>query len=207
MARTRRYYLLCGLGMGAGALLGGLFRKKDGNEPGMSLLRPPGALPVPRFLAACVKCGQCVEACPFDTLLMAGSRAGAAVGTPYVDARRVPCHLCQGYDALKCIAACPTGALQLVEDPRRIRMGTATILRDRCLAYNRVVCRSCWHACPFPNEAIRFDEMLRPVISEEHCIGCGLCTRACPTEPTSIPIRPEGQEEFSAGLGEMLGGA
>ena len=31
-------------------------------------LRPPGALPDDDFNAACIKCGQCVVACPFDTL-------------------------------------------------------------------------------------------------------------------------------------------
>jgi Na+-translocating ferredoxin:NAD+ oxidoreductase RNF subunit RnfB len=72
-------------------------------------------------------------------------------------------------------------------------MGTAVIDRSICLAYNRVMCRSCWHACPFPGEAIVFDAMLRPVVNEEACIGCGLCTHACPTEVTSIPIRPRGR--------------
>ena len=29
-------------------------------------LRPPGALPEKDFLAACTRCGQCVQACPYD---------------------------------------------------------------------------------------------------------------------------------------------
>ena len=36
-------------------------------------LRPPGAREEADFLAACIKCGQCVEACPFDTLSLAGA--------------------------------------------------------------------------------------------------------------------------------------
>jgi ferredoxin len=31
------------------------------------LLRPPGALKEEDFLKTCIKCGMCVEACPFDT--------------------------------------------------------------------------------------------------------------------------------------------
>ena len=33
-------------------------------------LRPPGALGEADFLAACTRCGQCVAACPFDTLTL-----------------------------------------------------------------------------------------------------------------------------------------
>jgi Fe-S-cluster-containing hydrogenase component 2 len=126
-------------------------------------------------------------------LLLAGSKAGFALGTPYLDAERIPCYLCEGRENLECIAACPTRALQPVAGIQEIRMGTAVIQKDLCLAYNRVVCRSCWHACPLANEAIGFDAMLRPVVNDEACIGCGLCTYACPTEPTSIPILGRGR--------------
>ena len=87
-----------------------------------------------------------------------------------------------------------TGALTPVDELRSIRMGTAVIDRESCLAYNAVICRACWHACPFPDEAIRFDERLRPVVVDESCIGCGLCDHACPTEISSIPIRPRKDE-------------
>ena len=45
----------------------------------------------------------------------------------------------------------------------------------------------------FANEAIVFDESLRPVVVEDVCIGCGLCDFACPTEPSAIPIVPRGE--------------
>lgn len=152
------------------------------------MLRPPGALREKEFLAACIRCGQCVKACPNHTLLLAGSTSGWGFGAPYFVPEEVPCNLCQGHDGLKCIEACPSQALQPVKDHKEIRIGLAKIDKSLCLAFNRVVCRSCWHACPFPNEAIKFDEMLRPVVNEEVCIGCGLCTHACPTEPRAIPI-------------------
>ncbi len=195
MTTSRRRFLF---GTAAGAVAGGaagaVFRAAGGKEWRPSLLRPPGALPESEFLAACVRCGQCVEACPFKTLDLAGADAGVALATPYFDAEKIPCYLCQGYDDLKCISACPTKALQPVKDLRAIAIGTAAILEEKCLAFNRVVCRSCWHACPLPNEAIFFDSMLRPVVNEDACIGCGLCTLACPTEPTSIPILPAADE-------------
>ena len=34
-------------------------------------LRPPGALPEDQFNAACVRCGLCVRACPFNMLHLA----------------------------------------------------------------------------------------------------------------------------------------
>ncbi len=192
MAVSRRWFLM-GLGFGAGVALGGLFHLVGGKGSPSALLRPPGALKEPDFLAACIRCGQCIEACPHKTLFLAGSEAGTAVGTPCFDPARIPCRLCEGLDELKCIEACPTPALQPVGDIGRIRIGTAVIDESRCLAYNSVSCRACWHNCPFPNEAIRFDDMLRPVIDEDACIGCGICTLACLTNPTSIPVIPHGQ--------------
>jgi len=191
MTPTRRQFLLAtATGAVAGATGGAIFRAAGGKACRSSLLRPPGALPEDDFLAACVRCGQCVEACPFKTLELAGADGGVALATPYFDAEKIPCYLCQGYDELECIAACPTKALQPVDGIREVAIGTAVIVEEICLAYNCVVCRSCWHACPLPGEAISFDSMLRPVVNEEACIGCGLCTLACPTETTSIPIRP-----------------
>lgn len=187
---SRRQVLCVGLGTVAGAGLGAVGRVFGERRPTHPLLRPPGALPEPDFLSACVRCGQCVEACPTNVLRLAGTRTGSGIGTPYLVPEDIPCHLCQGHDRPKCIAACPTEALQPVADLRDIRMGTAVIDEDRCLAYNQVICRACWHACPFPNAAIRFDPRLRPVVIETACVGCGLCTHACPTTPTSIPIQP-----------------
>ena len=31
-------------------------------------LRPPGAIPEHNFLAACIKCGQCVQVCPVEAI-------------------------------------------------------------------------------------------------------------------------------------------
>ncbi len=186
-----RRHALAGIGAVTGVGLGLLFRTTRSKGWETCLLRPPGALAEPDFLAACIRCGQCVEACPFGTLHLAvGLAAEIANGTPYVDPRTVPCYLCQGYDTLRCIASCPTTALETVPDPRDVRMGTATIDESTCLPYKGVACRVCWHACPFPNEAIRFDPLLRPVVDKDHCVGCGLCDYACPTEPSSIPVQP-----------------
>ncbi len=193
---TRRD-ILFGAGLAAGATGAGLARwlgKSAQNAP----FRPPGALPEEDFLAACARCGQCVAACPSDTLHLADDWIGPRVGAPTLNPNKTPCTLCHGHDGLQCIAACPTDALQPLTEARQIRIGRAVVDRERCLAFNDVVCRACWHACPFPDEAIRFDGRLRPHVTGR-CVGCGLCTRACPTEQTSIPVLTEADAPRGAG--------
>lgn len=193
MPRPSRRQLFAGAGLIAGAGFGGLFRFAGSSTRGVPLLRPPGARTESAFLAACVRCGQCVEVCPFDTLKLADLGQGLSSGTPWVDSRQIPCYLCKGEDELLCIAVCPTQALEPVAEHKEIRMGLAVIDTELCFAHHGVICRSCFQACPFPFEAIVFDETLRPVVVEDVCIGCGLCDFACPTEPSAIPIVPRGE--------------
>ena len=72
-------------------------------------LRPPGALDESDFLAACIKCGQCVQVCPVQAIKLADLVDGLGVGAPYIDARGQACDF--SCDAVQCILACPTGAL------------------------------------------------------------------------------------------------
>ena len=50
-------------------------------------LRPPGALLEQKFLASCIKCGQCVQVCPVEAIKLAELDDGFGVGSPYIDAR------------------------------------------------------------------------------------------------------------------------
>ena len=72
-------------------------------------LRPPGALDEHEFLASCIKCGQCVQVCPVQAIVLADLVDGFGVGVPYIDAREQACDF--SCDAAQCILACPTGAL------------------------------------------------------------------------------------------------
>lgn len=45
-------------------------------------LRPPGALNENVFASACVRCGQCVQACPYDTLKLATLASGYRQARP-----------------------------------------------------------------------------------------------------------------------------
>jgi len=72
-------------------------------------LRPPGAIDEHAFLSACIKCGQCVQTCPVQAIVLEDITAGFGIGVPYISARAQACDF--SCDAVQCILACPTGAL------------------------------------------------------------------------------------------------
>ena len=97
--------MVCGMGMlGLGL---GLYAKQSKALPALAL-RPPGALPEDDFLGACIRCGMCMRDCPYNTLELAKPEAPVATGTPFFNARNIPCEMCED---IPCIKACPTGAL------------------------------------------------------------------------------------------------
>ena len=183
---TRRGWLVF-LGVSFFGAAAGLWRKTGARS---GRLRPPGGQPEDAFLARCIRCQQCTQACPVGALRAAGPDWPWETGTPHFVARQRPCDLCGGREAMACIAACPTGALQPITDRRKVTIGTAVVAPDRCLPFQGVVCRACWRACPFPDEAIRLDDRGRPVVNEDACTGCGLCEHACLTDPPSIVVEP-----------------
>ena len=72
--------------MGAGKIIAGLAAVAIAAEGAFSvtagasskLLRPPGIQSEADFMARCIKCGKCVEACPYAALHVAGPLEGAA---------------------------------------------------------------------------------------------------------------------------------
>jgi ferredoxin-type protein NapG len=199
---------LRGFGLAAvgGALWGGFVHRA---KAAPLILRPPGALPEKEFLAKCIKCGICVEDCPFDTLILAKPGDQRPIGTPYFIPRKKPCYMCRD---IPCNQGCPTGALDtsLVSerdqegtvrlDINRAKMGLAVIDRETCIAYWGMQCDVCYRACPLIDKAIEVEftrnertgkhAYLAPVVKSEYCTGCGLCEHACITEKASIFVLP-----------------
>ncbi|NPA59408.1 MAG: 4Fe-4S dicluster domain-containing protein [Epsilonproteobacteria bacterium] len=96
-------------------------------------LRPPGAVPEKEFLALCIKCGQCLQVCPYHSINLADMAMGHGEGTPYIDANIRGCYAC---NAVPCVLACPSGALDhSCEKAEDIKMGVAVLeFPDTCLA-------------------------------------------------------------------------
>jgi ferredoxin-type protein NapG len=96
-------------------------------------LRPPGAVNEKEFLALCIKCGQCLQVCPYHSIKLADMAKGHGIGTPYIDARERGCYACS---AVPCVLACPTGALDhSCEKAEDIKMGIAVLeFPNKCIA-------------------------------------------------------------------------
>jgi ferredoxin-type protein NapG len=148
-------------------------------------LRPPGMLHEMMLLKHCLHCGKCVEACPAGAIFPLGDDWGSAAGTPAIEPRQQPCVLCHG---LKCTQVCPSGALQPLSANHEVTMGTARVDEGRCLTWQGRACTACIAVCP--QSALRFDDAGKLQVVEDKCVGCGLCERACPTQPQSIRIQP-----------------
>ncbi|WP_200763968.1 ferredoxin-type protein NapG [Nitrosophilus alvini] len=172
------------------------------------ILRPPGARKEEEFVSLCIKCGLCVEGCPYDTLMLAKPGDNKPMGTPYFIPREVPCYMCVD---IPCVPPCPTGALDaesvssIVEgkkvfDINKARMGLAVVDEENCIAFWGIQCDACYRACPVLDHAITLEyrknertgkhAYLLPVVHSDACTGCGLCEHACVTKKPAIFVLP-----------------
>ncbi len=162
------------------------------------LVRPPGALDEPAFLARCIRCGECMKVCPSNAVHPSGLQGGAeSLWTPLVVPRIGYCQP----SCVLCGQACPTGALWEFTAREKgwrgeagasavkpIRIGTAFYDRGRCLPWAMATeCIVCQEWCPTSPKAIYLreaevgDKKLRqPYVDPELCVGCGACEFACP---------------------------
>jgi ferredoxin-type protein NapG len=158
---------------------------------GISLrLRPPGAIKHPldeqQFLAACIKCGQCVQVCPVDAIKLTDLDDGFGIGTPYIEPRLQACDF--SCDGLQCVLACPTGALtHELNYPAESRMGFARLDKPKaCLAVQGKGINGLARGPDFKGK-LRYDEIDRwnPIALIDHPYDleiCDLCVRQCPIE-------------------------
>ena len=188
--------MVCGVGMlGLGL---GLYAKQSKALPALAL-RPPGALPENDFLGACIRCGLCVRDCPYNTLELAKPEAPVATGTPFFNARNIPCEMC---DDIPCVKACPTKALDHgLTDINKAKMGVAVLIdHETCLNFLGLRCDVCYRVCPVIDKAITLDmqpnqrtgrhAMFLPTVHSEHCTGCGKCEKSCVLEEAAIRVLP-----------------
>jgi MauM/NapG family ferredoxin protein len=169
------------------------------------LIRPPGSLPEPDFMNACLRCGLCMKACPTNGLQPCLTEAGfGGLWTPRLVGRIGGCEkFCNA-----CGRVCPTSAIRdlTLEEKSFAKMGTAVIDRDRCIAWAQdKVCLICDEACQYNaidsrGETIRGVNLLRPFVKERVCVGCGICEARCPLEGTAaIQVFPTDEERKRTG--------
>jgi ferredoxin-type protein NapG len=148
--------------------------------------RPPGAAPEVAFVAACTRCGDCIDVCPVHAIVKAPANAGLAAGTPYIDPSLKACVVCAD---MPCATACQTGALVKPEQGWvGLRMGVLRLDPERCIAFQDQACGVCARACPVGESALALDDRGRPVLKPEGCVGCGVCVTACVTLPSSLSL-------------------
>ncbi|MEJ2639991.1 MAG: 4Fe-4S binding protein [Desulfosarcinaceae bacterium] len=188
---ARRLVLTSGLA-GAGYVLLSLThlgqlhgRKGTGQVVPVRLLRPPGALPEPHFLARCIRCGLCLQVCPTNTLQPLGLAAGVGgLYTPRILPRRGACE--PGCAA--CGAVCPTDALRPLplDEKQWAKIGTARVIPQRCLAWaQNKACLVCDEVCPYDAIDLRRVDghaVAVPFVEAHRCSGCGYCEHHCPVQ-------------------------
>jgi len=164
------------------------------------LLRPPGAREVNDDvldLTKCIRCAECMRACPTNALQPAAFEAGlVGFGSPILVPRLGYCE----FSCNTCGQVCPVEAippLSLEEKQQRV-IGKAYINESRCIAWSdHQECLVCEEMCPLPDKAIQLEErevwgpdntvikVKLPHVLRESCIGCGICEYKCPVSGES----------------------
>lgn len=193
----------------ATALIAVPFARIESGIPGSSkkLLRPPMSREESDFLSSCIRCGECMKACPTGTLKPAGLEHGLrSLWTPVMTPLEAPCK--EGCNA--CAVACPTDAIlkYKVEDKYKFKAGTAVFNPSNCISFTEgKFCSECIRVCP--TNAISFkkgwepnpdgpqhkwglsnagSEEIAPVgstptrpvhVNYDMCVGCGACETSC----------------------------
>lgn len=189
---TRRHLFAAGL---TGLALPVLSRTNALSKmPEDAVIRPPGALAEPDFLAACVRCGECMKVCINNALQPLFLEKGVeGMFTPTLVPRLGYCE----FNCTLCTQVCPTHALENLgkEQKHAFVLGKAYFDQNRCLVYAlKKSCIVCEEHCPTHDKAIKFNEvktrdllgvpvvLKQPHVVEALCIGCGICEHICPVQ-------------------------
>jgi ferredoxin len=134
-----------------------------------------------------------MKVCPTSGLQPAVLEAGLeGVWTPQLVSRLGYCD----YGCNACGQVCPSGAIPPLDlaRKRQTHIGVAVVDRNRCLPWaDGIPCIVCEEMCPVPQKAVELqtgegsgdDEIQKPIVIADLCIGCGICQYQCPVEGES----------------------
>lgn len=174
---SRRNALLLVGGFSTGFVL-----SRQADVPRRMVFLPPSARSDGDFYTSCLRCGNCVDACPASIIkLTRMTDAWLAWQTPQLD-------FSDGYcwsACVKCGQVCPSGALASfsVGEKKRLVIGRAEVNQADCLLTRNKECDRCRSVCDY--EAIQFQQehlLMRIRIDTDKCVGCNACVLICPQE-------------------------
>jgi len=154
-------------------------------------IQPPGGREND-LLAKCVRCGECMRACPTGGLQPSIMELGLeGLWSPVLVPRLGYCD----FSCNACGKVCPVEAIPPLElDVKRLQtIGSAYIDEERCIAWaDHIECIVCEEMCPLPEKAITLEtandtvsegetpDVPLPRVNRDLCIGCGICEFKCP---------------------------
>jgi MauM/NapG family ferredoxin protein len=177
---TRRTLLAIAAGIGLGLLAEKNTRARTEN----TVLRPPGAIGEGEFTGQCVRCGNCMRACPSKIIRPDIGQTGIpGFMAPVVSYKKGYCL----EDCCDCTNVCPSGALKKLplDIKHKYIIGEALLNPSLCFLVRGVNdCDICVRSCPFDAVQVYWDEeayVAYPVVDPLKCNGCGACELFCPT--------------------------
>ncbi|MDB4582006.1 4Fe-4S binding protein [Draconibacterium sp.] len=177
---NRRLFIASGTGLLAGLLIPRIFQSEK-----VQFIRPPASLPDRLFNTLCVRCGNCIKACPTNIIThYSGKESLTAWMTPEVTFKN------GGYckqDCNLCGTVCPSGSISPFTIPAKqtLFMASVEIGLDKCLLTQQTECDRCKAVCSYSAiEIVQTDSFLimKPVVDFLKCVGCGACAVVCPAD-------------------------
>ncbi len=177
-AATRRMFIAAAAGLGCSLLAQKIGQARSGDAP----LRPPGAIREDKFTGLCLRCGNCIRACPSKIIHPDRGQSGVlGFMSPVVQYKTDYCKK----ECNACTTVCPSGALQRLNLERKNRyiIGKASVDTSLCL-WGVSECHACLKPCPYEAIKVQWNEEAYesfPGVDPAKCNGCGACEAVCPT--------------------------
>jgi ferredoxin len=175
---TRRIFIAVAAGLGFSLVAKNIGQARSDNAP----LRPPGAIQEKEFTGLCLRCGNCMRACPSKIIHPDKGQSGIlGFLSPAIRYERDYCKK----ECNACTTVCPSGALQSLnlEQKNKYIIGKASVDNSLCL-WGVSECKTCLPSCPYEAIKVQFNEEAYesfPGVDPSKCNGCGACEAVCPT--------------------------